>query len=190
MTSEASATTALGDSQSRQAGQDKNLKRYLLWGGLLTVLLAALIWSAATLMPRGGAPAFAKPEAIEATYPQLLDRLAKVALPGVYASEIAGNDRLVAAPEVLEATVGTVDSRTVIGNKRLTYQSRSFVFPKQPAIGRPVVNQYAYVLNDGRAVVVLSFEAKVLDAAGQERLIQVLFDPAALEQRLLAKKAE
>ena len=190
MIDDAPATTESRDAPS-QSRRDQKLKRYLLWGGWLALLLAILVWVAAATIPcGGGAPSFATPEAIEAIYPQLLDRLAKVAMQGVYATEIAGNDQLVAAPEILEATVGTQPSRTVVGNKRLNYSSRSFVFPKQPAIGKPVVNQYGYTLSDGRKVAVLSFEAKVRDAAGQERLIQILFDPVALEQRLQVKPGE
>jgi hypothetical protein len=34
-------------------------------------------------------------------------------------------------------------------------------------LGKPIINQYACMLSDGREVDVVSFEAKVLKAAGQ-----------------------
>lgn len=165
----------------------------LLLVGLAIVLLAVI--GIALLITWGMVP-ISRPlpdsitvEAVQATYPELLQRLTEAAFTQrVTSSELEPDRTLTEPPEILEAMVGKERvGWLVIGNKQLAWKQSFSEFARPARLGRPRINRYWYTLKDGREVVAAHYEATVLRADGQEGTVIIIFDLEALDRRLQAK---
>lgn len=165
-------------------------RRRSRWGWLLLcmILMFAVLGVGGTLyffwlsrnLPEG-----VNVNAIETAYPELIARVVKQAASGggVSAPEVSQDDRLVAPSEILQARVGRNNGYTLVGKKHFD-GSTVFVFPRQPTVGRPVLNKYWGTMRDGRKITIVTYEAKVLDPTGREWEILIDFDLEALAKRL------
>jgi hypothetical protein len=159
----------------------KRLVLFALFAALVLVLVVAWgIIPSIRSLPDGMTV-----EAIETAYPELITRLVTQAVSGggLSTQQIGQDSSLVAPPEILRARVGRNNGYTLVGKKHFD-GSTVFIFPRQPRVGRPVLNKYWGTLSDGRKLTIVTYEAKVLDPSGREWEILIDFDLDALEQRL------
>ena len=160
----------------------KRLIPLALIAALVLIPLLVIGWN--TFPSSHSLPEGVTVEAIEAAYPELITRMVKqVVLQGGLSAPEGQDSSLVAPPEILQARVGRNNGYTLVGKKHFD-GSTVFIFPRQPRVGRPVLNKYWGTLRDGRKLTIVTYEAKVLDPSGWEWEILIDFDLDALEQRL------
>ena len=159
-------------------------KKRLVHLAVVAALVLVLVIACGIIPSIRSLPEGVTVEAIEAAYPELITRMVKqVVFQGGLSTPEGQDSSLVAPPEILQARVGRNNGYTLVGKKHFD-GSTVFIFPRQPRIGRPVLNKYWGTLRDGRKLTIVTYEARVLDPSGREWEILIDFDLDSLEQRL------
>jgi hypothetical protein len=153
--------------------------------GLMTLILAPI--SVVDADPASDKSAdLVTAKAVEATYPDLINQMTKMAKRGGtwFSSEAELCEKAVSPEEILQAKVGRNHGYTMIGQKQFEWEEMWFFLPRTPKVGHPVINRYWVKFASGRRLTIVSYEARVLDQDGKEWELLISFNPTALEKRL------